>query len=30
MLSDLISNKKIEGRAIVGFFPANQVNEDDD
>ena len=29
MLRTLISQNKIEGRAIVGFYPANQVNEDD-
>ena len=29
MLRDLIENKRIEGRAIVGFYPASQVNDDD-
>ena len=29
MLKDLLQNKRIEGRAIVGFYPASQVNDDD-
>jgi len=29
MLKDLIENKLVEGRAIIGFYPANTVGEDD-
>jgi 5-methyltetrahydrofolate--homocysteine methyltransferase len=29
MLKDLIENKLVEGRAIIGFYPANTVSEDD-
>lgn len=29
MLKDLIQNKLIEGRAIVGFYKANTVGDDD-
>lgn len=29
MLKDMIQNKLVEGRAIVGFYPANTVGEDD-
>jgi 5-methyltetrahydrofolate--homocysteine methyltransferase len=29
MLKDIIENKLVEGRAIVGFYPANTVNDDD-
>ena len=29
MLKDLLENKKIEARGIVGFYPCSQVNEDD-
>lgn len=30
MLNDLIDNKRIEGRAIVGFYPANVQDKQDD
>ena len=29
MLDDFINNKKISARAVLGFFPANSVNDDD-
>ncbi len=29
MLKDMIQNKLVEGRAIVGFYPANTIGEDD-
>jgi 5-methyltetrahydrofolate--homocysteine methyltransferase len=29
MLKDLIDNKKLTARAVVGIFPANTVNDDD-
>lgn len=29
MLKDMIENKLIEARGIVGFYPANTVNKDD-
>jgi 5-methyltetrahydrofolate--homocysteine methyltransferase len=29
MLKDLIDNKKIKARAVIGFWPANTVNHDD-
>jgi 5-methyltetrahydrofolate--homocysteine methyltransferase len=29
MLEDFIANKKISARAVLGFFPANSVNDDD-
>jgi 5-methyltetrahydrofolate--homocysteine methyltransferase len=30
MLNDLLDNKRIEGRAIVGFYPANVQDKQDD
>lgn len=30
MLKDLIDNKKIEGRAIIGFYKANVKDAQDD
>jgi len=29
MLKNIIENKLIEAKGIVGFYPANTVNEDD-
>jgi 5-methyltetrahydrofolate--homocysteine methyltransferase len=29
LLKDIIDNKKLKARAIIGHFPANQVDEDD-
>ena len=29
MLNDIIDNKKLEARAVIGLFPANSVNDDD-
>ncbi len=29
MLDDIIDNKKLEARAVIGLFPANSVNDDD-
>lgn len=29
MLKELIENKYIEARGIIGFYPANTVNDDD-
>jgi 5-methyltetrahydrofolate--homocysteine methyltransferase len=29
MLADIIENKLVEARGIVGFYPANQVDIDD-
>lgn len=29
MLKELIDNKLIEARAMIGFYPANTVNDDD-
>lgn len=29
MLKDIIENKLVEGRAIVGFYSANTVGDDD-
>ena len=30
MLNDILVNKKIEGRAIVGFYPANVEEKEED
>ena len=29
MLSEILTNKTLKGRAVIGLFPANQVNDDD-
>ncbi|MBU2964379.1 methionine synthase [Amphritea sp. 2_MG-2023] len=29
MLNDIIDNKKLEARAVIGLFPANSINDDD-
>ncbi len=29
MLSELVQNKKLQARAVIGFWPANQVRDDD-
>ncbi|WP_428034892.1 methionine synthase [Amphritea sp.] len=29
MLDDIIDNKKLEARAVIGLFPANSINDDD-
>ena len=29
MLADIIANKKLRARAVIGLFPANQVGDDD-
>jgi len=29
MLRDLIDNKKIEARGVIGFYPCNAVDHDD-
>ncbi|WP_299203151.1 methionine synthase [uncultured Amphritea sp.] len=29
MLDDIIDNRKLEARAVIGIFPANSINDDD-